>query len=176
MVQHMIRYLVPIVFFLSCAGIPPGRPQSNDCGLVIVEESNRGGLTMDVVSQRLGAFFDVMTLTTDYRLSEPIDVCQRMVGFRIYTRAEAGWVDPWGRTHADGRPIIVAGLTSCKNRTIEIGRPESGNWSMSSLVHELFHLGQECEALMPATGGMDDDHANWSRDGINDAIERAYSL
>lgn len=169
-----MRFL-PLVLFLSCAGVPPGKPQSNDCGLTIVEGGNKAGLTGEILSQRLGVMLDVMTLTTDYRFNEPLDVCQRMVGFRIYTKEENNWPDPYGRKYPDGHTLMVAGLTSCINKTIEIGSPPLGDWNKTSLVHELFHVAQGCAALLPATGGMDDDHANWSRDGINDAIEKAYT-
>ncbi|UOF79743.1 hypothetical protein [Caudoviricetes sp.] len=169
-----MRYLT-LLMFMSCAGVPPGRPQSNDCGIRIVEGANRAKLMGETLAERLGRMLDVMTLTTDYRLMEPLDVCQKMVGYRIYTREENNWQDPYGRTNGDGHPLTVAGLTSCINKTIEIGAPPLGDWNKSSLVHELFHVAQGCEALQPATGGKDADHANWSRDGIDDAIEKAYA-
>lgn len=161
-----MKYIFPVVLFLSCAGVPPGKPQSNDCGLTIVEGANRAHLSGETLAERLGRMLDVMTLTTDYRFLEPLDVCQRMVGFRIYTREENNWVDSWGRD--------IAGATSCLNKTIEVGSPPLGDWHYTALVHELFHVAQNCVALKPIDVGTDEDHANWIRDGIFDAIERSY--
>lgn len=40
----------------------------------------------------------------------------------------------------------------------------------SSLVHELAHAMQECEARGPVDEGMDLAHADWERLGINAAL------
>ena len=163
-----MRFL-PIIFFffLSCAGVSPGKPQSNDCGIRIVEGGNKAGLTPETLSNRLGAFLDAMTLTTEPRFLDVTEVCQRLVGYRVYTREENHWIDPWGRS--------IAGYTSCINKVIMVGSPALGDWRRSSLVHEMFHAAQLCSPEKPPVDeGTDEDHADWFRKGIFDAIQRTF--
>jgi hypothetical protein len=43
----------------------------------------------------------------------------------------------------------------------------------TAFAHEALHLAQGCRAPLPVDEGWDEGHANWVRDGLFDAVERA---
>lgn len=165
-----MKHLILLACFAGCAAIPPTHPGSNNCGMRTGGDYKTHGpswLTFEILADRLDAALDAASFTTDTNLMYAEESCRRLVGFTVYTRPERSWPDPYGRG------FNVAGLTWCDSRTIHIGTPEDGKWKHSVLVHELFHGMQNCKAPGPPDLGGDTDHANWFRDGIYDAIERA---
>lgn len=153
----------------SCAGVPPGKPGGNNCGLIAAGDLDTrqpvAGLAA-ILADRLDAALDATTFTTDPSFLDMTQNCQRLVGYRVFVRAVPDWEDQYGR------PFRVAGTTSCWTKTIIVGTPVSGNWRDSAIVHELFHAMQECEAIQPPDIGNDTAHAGWIRFGTYDAIER----
>lgn len=98
--------------------------------------------------------------TTDSRLHDvSADILD---GYTVYTMANQVW------SLDDGRRVM--GWTSCPTREMVIGTPPSGVWENSALVHELFHVFQECKGLLPVDPELDPAHANWTRDGLFNAI------
>lgn len=95
---------------------------------------------------------------------------------KLHGKSEAsldGWVVYTTPDHVsvhDG--LKVTGWTSCQRRMIVVGTPPSG-WAESALVHEFFHVFQACESTAPTDITSDELHANWTRDGLYDAIIRA---
>ena len=43
----------------------------------------------------------------------------------------------------------------------------------TAFAHEAVHLAQGCRAPLPVDEGWDEGHANWVRDGLFDAVDRA---
>lgn len=163
-----MRFLLPLLA-LSCAGVPPGKPDGNNCGLVAAGDYDTHVPVPELASvleDRLLAALDATTFTTDPGLLDMTQNCQRLMGYRVFVRSVEDWDDPWGRG------FRVAGLTYCGSRTIVIGTPADRDWKKSGLVHELFHAFQNCEAPQPPDVGNDTAHAGWVRYGIFDAIER----
>lgn len=70
--------------------------------------------------------------------------------------------DPWGRK--------VAGYTRCSMGEMVVwGYP--AHPALSALSHEIAHALQNCTAKLPIDPGKDEDHADWTREGIDAAIE-----
>lgn len=157
------------VALLGCAGIPPGRPDGNNCGLIAAGNLDTRqpveGLAA-ILADRLDAALDATTFSTDPSFLDMTENCQNLVGYRVFVRDVPDWQDEYGRD------FRVAGTTSCWTKTIIVGTPESGNWRHSAIVHELFHAMQKCEAIQPPDVGNDTAHAGWIRFGTYDAIER----
>jgi hypothetical protein len=163
------KILLFALLTLSCAGVPPGRPDGNNCGLIAAGNFDTR-LPMEglaaILADRLDAALDATTFTTDPSYLDMTENCQRLVGYRVWVRSAPDWEDDWGRG------FRVAGTTSCWTKIIMVGTPASGNWRDSAIVHELFHAMQECEAIQPPDIGNDTAHAGWVRYGTFDAIER----
>lgn len=152
----------------SCAALPPKVPGSNNCGMLIggdFDTHGPSGLTFEVLADRLDAALDATTFTTAPALMDMTENCEALVGYKVYSKKEWSWPDPYGRG------FNVGGLTWCNTKTMVVGTPESGNWRKSSLVHELIHGMQKCAAEQPPDIGKDVDHADWIRHGIYAAIE-----
>ena len=157
----------------ACGHVPVTiDPLETDCGLI-----NDGSaevlfgptwVTQKILSRATALALDAATFTTDKRLNDQLGNCATMLGYKVRAHPSAGWSVPF----YDYR---VSGLTFCPEGFIEIDTPESGRWRDSSLVHELFHVMQGCDAE-PYNGidkGMDANHANWIRTGILKAVNDA---
>lgn len=158
--------------FCGCAGIPPGSPGFNSCDAVAAgtyEELGRAStLTQTDVERGVKVTLDAATLTTDVNLHDQTENCRRLIGYRIYTVPEENFIYPY-----DGK-TLVSGFTVCRYKYIVVGTPKVGGFRKSSLVHELFHALQACEAPPPNDNGTPSPgHENWVRDGIYNAIDWA---
>ena len=149
---------------LSCVPVPP--PAGN-CGITVAGNiDNRfksDGLTDKIAQEMLDRALRASAYTTDPRFLYPEDLCRALVGYYIFTKP------PTGPFLLDGKRVM--GYTECWLRNIIIAAPADGNWAHSPLIHEYFHAFQQCHAPEPVDPGQSKDHSNWSRDGINDAIE-----
>lgn len=70
--------------------------------------------------------------------------------------------DPWGRK--------VAGYTLCPTKTMVVW--DTDYPKLSSFAHELGHALQYCESKKPVDEGLDEDHSDWHREGIFQAIDK----
>ncbi len=89
--------------------------------------------------------------------------CSALNGVVVLTKATASFRHPDGDT--------VTGYANCRERTVTVGTPVSGQWRHGALAHELMHVVQDCAAVQPVDPGLDVDHANWTRDGLWTAID-----
>lgn len=163
--------LLILLLLASCAGFTPN---PNTCGVTLggdAEHPGPGTLDYPTLQQLTDAALDASSTATDMRFLEPLDLCYAMQGYRVMTRSTPDFPDPFGRMNGD-LPLLISGYTECRSKTIVVGTPKDGDWRQSSVVHELFHVFQNCEALQPPDLGNDTDHANWIRDRIFDSIER----
>ncbi len=87
----------------------------------------------------------------------------RLMGVQIWMVDKPDWVDDWKR-HIAGQSFCVYGYMHINNSTF-------AGWS--SLPHEMMHFLQNCGAVQPPDPNRDSDHANWDRDGIYQAIDKA---
>lgn len=162
---------------LALASCAAATPPANTCGVRLggdAEHPGPGTLTYPELQSRLDAAFDATTTTTDPRLMDILELCYAMQGWMVLTRSAPSFADPYGRT-IDGHALLISGFTECRTKTITVGTPADGGWAsspQSSLVHELLHAFQGCEAIQPPDLGHDADHANWLRDHLFDSIER----
>lgn len=174
--KNMTVVLVIIVVLLvlgmltACAGVPPGKEGSNNCGMLL--HTGDSNFTHADLNERLATAFDAVSTTTDWRLNDMTDNCNVLVGYHVFVRPEPSWEDPWNRKKADGTPLMISGSTECAFRKITIGTPSNGNWHHSAIVHEIFHALQNCSTPAPIDTGMDEDHSNWVRDNIMNSVER----
>lgn len=63
----------------------------------------------------------------------------------------------------------IGGLAHCQLGVIEIA---SNVIYESSYAHEVLHILQACNAKQPNDDGMDNDHADWKRNGFLDIISK----
>lgn len=167
-----MRLAIAILALAACAPLPP--LGSNTCGVLLggdAEHPGPGTLTYAALQSRTDAALDASSTSTDMRFLEPLDLCQKLVGFRVMTRSTPDFPDPFGRMNGD-RPLLISGYTECRSKTIVVGTPEGSDWRQSSLVHEFIHVFQDCEAELPVDPGTNEAHANWLRDRIFESIER----
>jgi hypothetical protein len=160
----MRRSLLAVVAALSCAPLAPPR---GNCGVTvggnIDSRFKSDGLTDAIAQEMLDRALRATSLTTDPQLLYPEDLCRNLVGYSIYTKP------PVGPFLLDGQRVM--GYTECWFKMIVVAAPADGNWAHSPLIHEYFHAFQKCHAPLPVDTGQSKDHSNWSRDGINDAIQ-----
>lgn len=92
-----------------------------------------------------------------------------LAGLKVHTRATPCWTDPYGRS--------VCGLAWCQYGVVEVGTPAHWqHWSRSALPHELVHVMQGCDTPGEIDKGMDDEHSNWERLGINEALRQLEAM
>lgn len=156
------------VFFARCAPLPPGEGFQS-CDMYVAGDIDsrfaKSGLTREELNAAVNRALNAATFTTDIRLMDTVENCSRMRAFRVYTKATPNWVRP-----IDG--LRVSGETDCVTRMITVGTPRNQGWVYSSLVHEIFHVMQECEGTPPADDPKANrGHENWIRDGIYNAID-----
>lgn len=98
------------------------------------------------------------------------DICESLDGYSLFIHPEEKW-------DCDKNGECVAGRSFCVERRVEVATPiEAYSLRYSSLIHEIAHLVQDCKAPMPIDPGQDEAHADWNRDGIYDAIEKAQEF
>lgn len=168
-----MRYVSILVLLLNCAGIPPNRPNANNCGLVMAGDfdgNGEGTLTKAILDDRLDAALSSIVFVTDPEIFDIMEQCQKLVGYRIYTKPTRGFTIP-------NKPYLISGATWCWNKTIVVGTPDNNDWTKSSIVHEIYHVWQNCNSGDGPPDRLNDtDHANWERYGIYEAIEIARNL
>lgn len=98
------------------------------------------------------------------------EICESLEGYSLFIHAEPKWdCGPKGE--------CVAGRSFCLERRVEVATPiEAYSLRYSSLIHEIAHLVQDCKAPLPIDPGLDEAHADWDRDGIYDAIDKAQEF
>jgi hypothetical protein len=125
----------------------------------------------------LARTFDAASTVTDWRFNDMTENCTMLVGYHITINPEFSWPDPWNRINPNtGERMNISGITDCISRVIEVGTPKNNDWRYSSIVHELFHAIQKCDAPLPSDRPEDDMHANWVRDNIYQSIDRVNTL
>lgn len=159
-----MKYLVALLIS-CCAHIP--RTQDN-CGLRLEDKS---WLTSSSLLEAVSQAIYKATQTTDNRLQDAAENCSAMRGYVVKVRPQVTWEMEAGKNFV----VSVSGVTYCMSRLVEIGQPTdmARGWRATALVHELFHVMQNCSSPGPSDIDQDEDHANWTRDGIKDAILRA---
>ena len=139
-----------------------------NCGISVAGDyDDRFGeswLTPELLQVGVDKAIAATASTTDYTLMDQTENCKAMQGYNVYTKKTV-YFENFGRR--------VAGFTNCFTKIIVINTPEVLRVENSPLVHELFHVMQRCSARPPVDKGLDEDHANWYRDGIVWAIEDA---
>lgn len=158
----------PLLFLAACA---PGRPEVGDCGVLVAGDYfDRFGptwLTYPQLQQGVKAIVAEGVHSSDASLQNTDQACQRLSGYRVYTRQERAFL-------LNGKR--VGGYTECWLKLIVVNSPpveDPAQWQNTALAHELAHAIQGCEGVQPQDQGQDHYHANWGRDGIFDAINRA---
>ena len=162
-----------LILFSSCAGTSSIGFKSN-CGIMLAGDiQDRFGdswLTVQDLQQATFSAIRQASLVTDFVFMDQTENCRSMQGYRVYTHAGQLF-------DLDGRTVYA--YTNCQLKMMVIGTPKDGNWKNSSIVHEMYHVMQECHAKMPVDEHRflderdNQDHANWKRDGIWQAIDRA---
>ncbi len=102
----------------------------------------------------------------DPRLYNRKVACGTLTQLKVFVHPTWKWGTPGSE---------VSGVAMCHMRYIEIGTPEDLKWTSTALTHELVHVMQDCKPVRPAEDGLDNDHANWERDGIFDAIRATWT-
>ncbi|MDP1824901.1 MAG: hypothetical protein Q8L48_16715 [Archangium sp.] len=134
-------FLLAMPLLIACGPAAHQTP----CGIDV--DGSPSSLTSEGLQSAVRAALRGATFTTDPALADPAANCKAMEGFTVYTRPTPTFID-------EGEEVF--GATRCWRFEVIVGTPESGEWRLSGLVHELFHVMQRC-----APG-----HANWERDGI----------
>lgn len=141
-----MKYLLVLVLLAGCNVQVP------------VCTTDHGVDIMGFWDEEPGLTFDCQRYNdVESRLSEYMDISE-LRGYKVWLKASPSFTDYWGRS--------VGGYTQCETRDIVVG---SGG---TTYGHELIHAVTKCKAVMPIDEGQDRDHANWSRDGYFDIIER----
>ncbi len=122
-------------------------------------------LTHEVLEQALAAAIEAGSWTTDPRLHHQDG--HALDGYTIFSE------ETFSFTLGDRQ---VLGWTTCATRTMVIGTPANEDWSNSALVHEIFHVMQNCQDTHPVDENADAAHGNWWRDSIYHSIVRARDL
>lgn len=162
-----MRYIVALMILSSCVAIPPSHPGTNNCGMSIgrdFDSFNESWLEDWQLQDRLDAALDVAARSTDFRLSDMMENCRALVGYKVYTKEGTRWENVAGK--------MVMGECHCAGKFIIISRSISGDYRDTSLVHEIIHAMQKCAPLEPLDEGQDKFHSNWIRDGIYENIEK----
>lgn len=97
--------------------------------------------------------------STDASLLDSEASCKSFRGYHVFINPLRSWTDPWNRQ--------VGGYTSCEMLSVYVGNYP---WTGGVYPHELAHVSQKCNALMPIDDGLDEAHANWGRDKIINMI------
>ena len=95
--------------------------------------------------------------------------CEALRGWKIWINPEPVWASADFAT-ARNPEGLLAGITFCDSGFSIIGNLPPLD---SSLAHELAHVVQRCVPLGP---GLEGGHANWGRDGIQNAIDAVNVL
>jgi hypothetical protein len=78
---------------------------------------------------------------------------------RVAFNAGPYWEFPAGRR--------ISGIARCWNHSIELS---SKVIYESSYAHEMLHILQNCEDVLPVDPGFDSSHADWQRNGFTGII------
>jgi len=104
-------------------------------------------------------------LTSESRLNgKQGDLCTNIRGWSVTVHPATAWVSSLG----DG----IYGQTFCAQNLLEIGNTK--NLKETSLYHELVHVAQKCNPSQPPDRGEDEDHADWTRNGVRAALKDLY--
>jgi len=160
-----MKQLVIVALLLTLASCG-AHYNGTTCGITVAGDYDDrfapSWLTNEKLQRVVDKAIEATSLTTDYVLMDQTENCKAMQGYSVYTKDTVYW-ESYGRR--------VAGTTNCWTKIVIVNTPTDGNETMTSLVHELFHVMQKCNARAPIDKGLDEDHANWYRDGILWAIE-----
>jgi hypothetical protein len=167
--------LLTAIALCRCATINPDG--TSNCGIMVAGDFDdrfaKPTLFQDTLNALVDEALDGATFTTDWRLNDQLGNCQKLWGFRVYTKPTWNYLVKTSET-PDG-PLLdtyVSGHTLCEQKLIVVGTPTvRAGWSKSSLVHEIFHALQDCTTPEPMDKGLDWQHRNWVRDGLYNAIE-----
>lgn len=158
--KPLILSFILSVALTGCAHGPTTR-----CGLEIYGdyiEHTPGFFTQEVVQQAEDRFLEFMQGTADSRLFTPEAACKALNGFSVRSHPEHTFMSFGQR---------VSGITDCPGDKIVVATPMDGKWYHTALAHELVHVVQRCRPRLPSEDGRDNDHANWSMDNIDSALE-----
>lgn len=149
---------------LLLVGCGPTVVNSTICGLQIENGSN-GWLDFSQLQEAEDALLANIGNIQDERINSPEKACKLLRYGFFYAKDETDWTDAWGRR--------VAGITFCEQRLMIVGRPFSGTWHSSSIVHEAIHWLQRCVGTSPDREelGTDEGHRNWTTDGVYRTID-----
>lgn len=160
-----MKRLALVLLAASCAQVGPVLYRT-PCGVQVRALIPDGGWPADWSEQRLrDAETEALAALKQYgRNGVDVNACAKLANWNLYPYPSPTWRDPYGRK--------VAGVTNCSKGLSIIG---SDDPRRNALAHELAHAIQRCSPPQPPIDeGLDSDHADWNRDGINDAIEALY--
>lgn len=177
----MRRALLSACLLLTthCATISPDG--KSNCGITPAgdfdDRFGKSTLDQDTLNHLVDQALDAATFTTDWRFNDQLGNCQKLWGWRVYTKPFWNYTIKTSDTPTG--PLVdtlVSGHTMCSQKLIVVGTPNitfEGHtvWRASSVVHEIFHALQDCASPQPIDSGTDYYHSNWVRDGIYNAIE-----
>lgn len=158
-----MRTVLFLLFLTSC-----GYSQRfvQNCGITVAgdidDRFGKSFLTQKDLNRAVEKALDGASLAKDKRFLLAQQNCRAMVPYRVYTRSRRSW---------RSGDHFVAGQTYCDLGYIVIGTPADNDFRHSALIHELFHVMQNCRAFLPVDFGLDEWHANWGRDDIYKSIE-----
>ena len=152
----------------ACSAPRASLGTQNNCGVKLLMST---WLTESALREAIEAATEVATSTKDKRLSSAEANCSMLTGYTLQVRPTR----TWEMLSSDGTFVQrVSGATYCFQQRIEIGdQVKNQGWKSTALVHEFFHAMQDCVTPKPTDVDQDDDHSNWSRDGIMQAILKA---
>jgi hypothetical protein len=152
----MTKYILALsVVAMSCG-------RQTDCGVTTDPSS---WVTPQMIEEFVSEALFAGSNTKDPNLKDSDKFCSRMNG--IHVRTEMTWAWYEGTSFVDG-------LAICKFKTIIIGTPDSKKWTDTAVIHELFHVGQDCDAPKPLNG-EEPTHSNWVKDGLHEQIDLVKS-
>lgn len=165
----MRSFVLTLALLTACA---PGRPFDRDdwsmCGAVAAGDEHWNKTWLDGKQLREAETALLYSLARHSKLDLG-QGCAALAGLKVHTRATPCWTDQYGRS--------VCGLSWCQYGVVEVGTPPHWpHWSRSTLTHELVHVMQGCNTPGEVDPGMDDDHSNWERLGINEALRQLETL
>ena len=107
----------------------------------------------EFIETKLIQFIELAQTTKDDRINTKEKVCKSLKKrYRLYTYQTESFLN---------HNRSVAGFTECWSGLIVLGKPKIDG--ESGMIHELFHVAQNCEPTLPIDPGQDADHSNWER-------------
>jgi hypothetical protein len=93
---------------------------------------------------------------------------RQLAYFRLYSHSDASFA---GGRSEDGGILMVGGVALCPQLILQVGTDT--HLKKTALAHEIAHALQMCDAKLPLDNGVDYHHADWYREGIFQAIDKA---